>query len=92
LQTGGFDFFQIGLQLNQLLFAIRSPTCRAVEDQGDIAFFQEFLERSVIAILVLEVEARGLDAYLEAGFVIRRLLANRMRCRKDSQQQAAPCR
>ena len=43
LSAGCIDFLQVGLQLNQLLLAEWSPTCRTVEYHGDRSLLEELV-------------------------------------------------
>ena len=72
LDTGGFDRLEVALQLDQLRAAVGSPVGRAVEHQGDLALAEEFLQRALLALLILEGELRRLLADLQAGILIGR--------------------
>ncbi len=67
LAAGRFDFLQVCLQLDQLLFAIGSPIRRAVEDQRHRAFLKQRLEGNIAVVLVFECEGRSFLANAQAG-------------------------
>lgn len=59
LNPRGLDFLQIRLQLTQLLFAVRSPVCGTIKDQGDAALFEEIFESLLFSILIFQREGRS---------------------------------
>ena len=75
LDTGILDGLEVALQLDQLRAAERSPVGRAVKHQGDLALVEEFVQRALLALLVLEGEPRRRCADLQAGLFLGRRLS-----------------
>ena len=54
LDPGPLNGLEVALQLDQLRAAERSPVGGPVEHQGDLALLQEFVERTLPTLLVLQ--------------------------------------
>src|SRR5262249_22450430 len=70
LDACGLDLLEVGLQLDQLLLAVRSPAGRAVEHHSDLALLEELVEGPLLARLVLERKGRRLRADLQTGLLV----------------------
>ena len=71
---GRLDLLEMGLQLAELLLAIRSPICGPVENQGDhLAFAGEFGQGVFLARLVPQCERGRLGAHRQSVRVAGRV-------------------
>jgi hypothetical protein len=58
LTAGRFQFFQVGLQLDQLLLAEWSPIRRSEKDQRDRPFLEQGIERDILVRLIFQGKRR----------------------------------
>jgi hypothetical protein len=71
LTAGRFQFFQAGLQLDQLLLAEGSPICRTEKDQRHRTFLEKRFERDVVVRLIFKSEQWRLFSNGQSGMFWR---------------------
>lgn len=59
LATGGFDFLHALLQLDQLLFAERSPVRRSIKHQRNRPLLEQGIQRLVLTMLIFQSPVRS---------------------------------
>jgi len=83
LTAGRFQFFQVGLQLDQLLLTEGSPIRRSEKDQSDGPFLEQGLERDVVVRLIFQGKRRRFFSDGQSGvFGSRRFRRARCLCQK----------
>ena len=85
LTAGCFQFFQVGLQLDQLLLAEWSPIRRSEKDQRDRPFLEQGIERDILVRLIFQGKRRRFFAHGQTGvFGSRRFRGGRCLRQKQS--------
>lgn len=67
LQAGCFEVLSFILQLDQLLFAERSPIGRTVENERHIPLLEQRRQRAILSVLIFERERRSFRTHFEPG-------------------------